>query len=124
MNKEILTLTAEIKALDNLILPLKEKKDLLVKQREALIEAEEQKVLLENKEIVAQFKQAGAEDIFAEVDSFDDFRDCMEDDGTLHITIGKVRGCFICDQDITKAEWNKLARPIVKQFGFSWSKVF
>lgn len=124
MNDTLLTLNTEIEALDKIIFPLQQKKELLVKQKEEIIEAEEQKVLWENRELVTQLHHAGAEYVFADLDNTDDFRECMEDDRTLHITIGKVRGCFICNQDITKAEWNKLARPIVKQFGFSWSKCF
>jgi len=44
-----------------------------------------------------------------------------EDDGTLNINIGKVRGCFICDQDLSASAWNKKAQPIVNLFGFNWS---
>ncbi len=48
-------------------------------------------------------------------------RKVVEDDGTLHITIGQVRGCFICNQDITRVEWNREARPILKALGFKFA---
>lgn len=53
-------------------------------------------------------------------------REIFEDDGTLHITIGEVRFCFISNQDITKTQWNKEARPIVKAFtgfGFTFNQL-
>lgn len=59
---------------------------------------------------------------FVSLDNSDDYRDCHEDDGTLHIYHGKLRACFISNQDISKSEWNKIARPIVKAFGFKWSE--
>lgn len=81
----------------------------------------EQEILYSNKEIVQKFEEAGAVDVSADLDNNDSDRNMNEDDGTLHITIGKIHGCFISDQDLSKSEWNKLARPIVKLFGFSWS---
>lgn len=67
------------------------------------------------------FENAGAEYTYVDAENEDSLREVIEDDGTLHITIGKARGCFICNQDLTRSEWNKEARPIVKQFGFKWS---
>ena len=84
-----------------------------------MIENEEKVVLEANKELVDRFNEMGAEDVFVEINKSEDFRRAVEDDGTLHITIGQVRGCFICNQDIRKAEWNRQATPILKAFGFS-----
>jgi SMC interacting uncharacterized protein involved in chromosome segregation len=81
----------------------------------------EQEILDSNKEQVQKFEEAGAECVFADIDGKDSDRKICEDDGTLHITIGKVRGCFISNQELTSSEWNKEARPIVKLFGFTWS---
>jgi len=87
-------------------------------------DAEENRVreLPENADFLKLADELGAEDIFIDLENADDFSEAMEDDGTLHITKGKVRACFICNQDISKTKWNVLARPIVKAFGMKLSK--
>lgn len=81
----------------------------------------EESIKEQNKEVVNAFEEAGAEFVNVRIDESDDKRSICEDDGALIINIGKISGCFICNQELSKSEWNKLARPIVKQFGFSWS---
>ena len=70
-------------------------------------------ILKDNKETVEEFENAGAEYIFTEFENTDDVLEIVEDDGILEITRGKIRGCFICDQELTRGQFNKLAREIM-----------
>lgn len=112
-------INAKLASLRESIRPIKEQIDELEKEQEDIVEKIEMDILESNSKIFTEFKLAGAVDIFAEIDNLGTERSANEDDGTLHITIGNIRGCFISDQDITKSEWNRLARPILKRFGFS-----
>jgi len=82
--------------------------------------------IMESEEYVEIVELANEHDvgnIFWEFGAVLSDRRIVEDDGTLHIQIGELRFCFISNQDITQAEWNKQARPIVKDFGFSWKEL-
>lgn len=50
-----------------------------------------------------------------ELTNNDEDREVMIDDGTLHISFGKIRACFISNQEINRAEWNKLAKWVLKE---------
>lgn len=52
---------------------------------------------------------------FLALDKEDSYREIHEDDGTLHITFGKIRGCFISNQEIERADWNKRANVVLTE---------
>lgn len=69
-------------------------------------------ILQDNQGMVKVLEDAGAEEIYVDFDNADDFKDAFEDDGTLHVVFGKVRGCFINNQDLPKSRWNVRASRI------------
>lgn len=95
-----------------------------IQARIKAIEQEQEAVILsapENQDFINLCNEVGAEGIQA------DHRTepaVFEDDGALFISNGQVVAFFICNQEITKSEWNRQARPIVRafnQFGITWS---
>lgn len=115
---EIWKLEKEIKPIQNKINNLQEFYRLVEKKAEELVRADEV-----NSSTIRSLEEAGAEYIYIDLENADTLRNVCEDDGTLHITFGKVRGCFICNQDIKKSDWNILAKEILKKFNFPFSEL-
>ncbi len=85
-------------------------------ERNTLVQEVENEILAAHQEVVDRFNEEGAEYIFVDIENADDLIEVCEDDGTLHISFGKIRGCFICNQDISRSVWNKEANSIMKTF--------
>lgn len=83
----------------------------------------EKQVLDNNQETVKMFEENDVEYIFVDLEASDDRLSVVEDDGTLHIRIGKVRGCFICNQELKKSEWNKEVKEILKKLNIPFNKL-
>ena len=66
---------------------------------------------------VELFENNGADDIYVDEDGTDGEWQVFEDDGTLHIVFGHIRGCFIGDQDMRGREWNSQAKKIMAAVG-------
>lgn len=58
-------------------------------------EAAEKEIAGANAGLIEKMKEAGAEYIFFDLENADSYRGWVEDDGTLHINVGKVRACFL-----------------------------
>lgn len=117
------SITNQIAELKNSIAPVCSQIKLLETELKLLNEQQEEKILLDNKSTVDLFNDNDAEFIFADVDADVNRNEVGEDDGTLHIAIGQVRGCFICNQDISRKEWNAQAREILKNFNIPFSRL-
>lgn len=122
------TLEAEMKALRELMAPIEAELrpmkiaiDGLYEKQRALREEMLKELKAANPTFVELARKHSVYSFYVDPENADDYREIVEDDGTLHITSGKLRACFIADQDMRKSEWNALARPIVKAFGFKWS---
>lgn len=69
-----------------------------------------------HQDIIDKWEATGQlELVCVDADNSDDFREIGEDDGTLHVSVGKLRGCFISDQFCSRKEWNARARAIKAQ---------
>lgn len=77
----------------------------------------------QNKKTIELFEANNVEDIFIGIRNDDSEFRVFEDDGTLHVTIGQVHGCFICNQELRKSEWNAEARKVLKGLGIPFSKL-
>ena len=64
------------------------------------------------KPIIKKLEDAGYTFLCYDFENSDDYFEVVEDDGTLHISYGKVRGCFICNQEISRKEWKAEAREV------------
>lgn len=40
--------------------------------------------------------------------------DITEDDGNIHFTMGRIRACFWMGQELTKTQFNKIAKEVLK----------
>lgn len=70
----------------------------------------EEEIKEQNKELIAIWESTGElKYVFIEEEAKSE---TVRDDGTLHIQVGNIRGCFICDQEITTKEWNKRASEV------------
>lgn len=85
--KEINTLTTYIAPVNKKISALKE----IIEKNEAAVEAIVKEA---NAELIERMDVAGADMICFDIENHNLKRDWFEDDGTLHIVVGKVRGCF------------------------------
>lgn len=123
LSESVKRITKEIESLREEIRPVNEQIEKLEENRNLFFESLERLILNSNEEIVKKMRNIDSEvNIFVVPDNSDNVKEICEDDGSLHITIGKIHGAFINNQDLTKAEWNKLARPIAKEFGFKLPK--
>lgn len=113
----------KIDELKNLIKPTMLEIEKLENELDTLKESLEKQVLDDNAKTVQLFEENDAEFVFADLDASDDKFSVSEDDGTLHINIGKVHGCFICNQELKKSEWNKQAKEILKKLNIPFSKL-
>lgn len=87
-----------------------------------LKESAEIDVRIENMTFIKQCQELDPYvDIYIDVEYDKDEFCAFEDDGGLFIRKGKVTACFINDQEISKSEWNKQARPILKHFNLKLS---
>lgn len=129
MNKQ-----AQIKEIESLIKEVQDEIQPKVAQiasmnshRKSIIADLEKEIMEDprNAEFIAKCEELNAEFVFANyrADFSDSITETFEDDGSLHIQKGNISGCFICNQDIRKAEWNKQARPIMKAFGIPFSSL-
>jgi len=116
--KELESKLAEIR---EKIRPFEDTKNLIEEEIKEIKEVLEKEEFEKNKDLVIKMNKLYVEYLFVDLDEEESRKEVLEDDGALHICIGKIRGCFICNQDISKSEFNKRARPIVKEFGFKWS---
>lgn len=101
--------------LEKSIAPTNRKIDNLRNKLTELCDKAEALILSENKSTVALFEENDAEYIFIDRDREDGVWRVGEDDGTLHINFGKVRGCFICNQDISAKEWKADAKKVLEK---------
>lgn len=90
---DIKTARSEIEKLEKSIEPVEEK----ISQLKGLVHDKtvvaEKELADNNAELIEKMEAAGAEDIFFDIESVDR-NTWFEDDGTLHIVVGKVRACF------------------------------
>lgn len=52
-------------------------------------------------------------DLYIEPQNDDSLIQAYEDDGCLHVVLGKIRGAFIASQELPKREWNRRARAVL-----------
>lgn len=116
-------ISAEIAKLKKEVEPTLKEIEKLENELEVLIDEAEKNELAKNSDTVKLFNDNGAEYIFVDFEADDNRFSVGEDDGTLHVRIGKLRGCFICNQDLTKSEWKKEAREILKQLNIPFNKL-
>lgn len=114
-------LTIQYNKIREKLFPLEQKAYKINEEIKRLKKIDEEIILELYKEVVAKFEDAGAEYIFVEFKGKPGFVSVIEDDGTLHITDGKIRGCFICNQDLTKTRWNKEAKEVMKKLNLPLS---
>lgn len=112
-----------INELEDLVKPTMLEIHKLERELVVLTDSLEKEVLDKNQELVQKFEENDSVFVFADLDSRDDRFSVFEDDGALHIAIGKIRGCFICDQDLKKSEWNKKAREVLKALDIPFNKL-
>jgi hypothetical protein len=117
------SITNQITELKNSIAPVCSQIKLLETELELLNEQQEEKIMLDNKSTINLFNDNGAEFVFADLEADVNRNKVGEDDGTLHISIGQIRGCFICNQDLSRKEWNAEARTILKNLGIPFSRL-
>lgn len=123
MNSNITSLRNQIAELKNQIQPIQYQIMLLESELHGVERNIRNEILANNRETVELFERNDAEDIFADMYAPLDRNDVYEDDGTLHVSIGQVRGCFICNQELTRREWNAEARQVLQNLGIPFSRL-
>jgi len=84
-----------------------------IKRREE--DEELEKLKKENKEFMELVNKYDADYFFLERNNKWDEREIFEDDGTLHVVYGRLRACLINNQNLSRSEWLKRAKPIIKE---------
>lgn len=119
----IQSLINQIVELRNQAQPILNQIELLQKELNIIKRNQENVVLANNRETVEFFERNGAKYIFADVEADVNRNSVSEDDGNLHVSIGQVRGCFICNQELTRREWNAEARQVLQNLGIPFSRL-
>ena len=70
-------------------------------------------------EIVALAEDYDVRYFYIDMDNEDDYRNALEYDGSLHISVGKIRFSFIWDEDLSMNDWKQEAAPILKAFWYT-----
>jgi len=103
---------------------LEEEKNKLEEKFNKLENKLENIVKEQNKELIEKIEASDEHNYtFIDLKSDSDEITVHEDDGTLHINFGKIRGCFIGNQDINKSEWNKLAKKVLSELNLKNFKI-
>jgi len=118
-------LKEKINVLDEQIRPLEREKYEINKELRIVTETLEEVVKSEqrNKEFIEKCNEFDPEDIFVDLEENDDRFEYGTDDGTLHISQGKIHACFISNQDLSKKEFKEQSTPIINAFSIKWEDI-